>query len=221
MDFITGLLFAEKYNAICTIIDRLFKERHYVFCHWGNEGTAVDETVSILIWNVYRLYGLSDSIVSDRGSQFISTIWKSFNARLDIKINLSTVFHPETDGQTERANQDVEQGLRIYVNYIQNDWPRWLPIIEFADNNNRFASSSLTPFFLNKGFHPRMSFCPDQTSYETTKQRLDAAKAEDIAMQMEGLLEFAKRRLLISQQSIKNQTDRRRKDVTYSLGNWV
>jgi len=132
---------------------------------------------------------------------------------------LLTVFHPETDGQTERANQDIEQGLRIYVNYMQDDWPRWLPMIEFADNNNRSASSSLTPFFLNKGFHSRMSFSSDQISYETTKQRLDAAKAEDIAMQIEGLLEFAKQRLLISQKSIKNQADRRRKDVIYRLDN--
>jgi len=87
---------------------------------------------------------------------------------------------------------------------MQDDWPRWLPMIEFANNNNRSASSFLTPFFLNKGFHPRISFCPDQISYETTKQRLNAAKAKDIAMQIEGLLEFAKRRLLISQQFIKN-----------------
>jgi len=66
-----------------------------------------------------------------------------------------------------------------------------------------------------------MSFCSDQISYETIKQCLDAAKAENIAMQIEGLLEFAKRRLLISQQSIKNQTNRKRKDVIYSLGNWI
>jgi len=124
MDFITELSLAEGYNAICTIIDRFSKERYYILYYWGDEGTAVDETVSIFIWNVYRLHGLSNSIVSDRGPQFIFTIWKSFNARLNIKINLSTVFYSETDGQTKRANQNVEQGLRIYVNYIQNDWPR-------------------------------------------------------------------------------------------------
>jgi len=66
-----------------------------------------------------------------------------------------------------------------------------------------------------------MSFCPDQIFYETTKQRLDVAKAKDIAMQMEDLLEFAKQRLTISQESIKNQTDRKRKNVTYSLGDWI
>jgi len=159
--------------------------------------------------------------VSDREPQFISTIWKNFNKRLNIKVNLSTAFYSEIDGQTERANQNVEQSLRIYINYMQNDWPRWLPIVEFADNNNRFSSSSLTPFFLNKGFHPRISFCPDQTSYETTKQRLDAAKAENIAMQIKEFLKFAKKRLSISQESIKNQMDRRRKDVTYSLGDWI
>jgi len=91
-------------------------------------------------------------------------------------------------------------------------------MIEFANNNNSFASSSLTPFYLNKGFYPRISFSPDHTSYETTKQRLNAAKAEDIAIQMEDLLEFAKQRLLISQETIKRQANRKRKDVHYSLG---
>ncbi len=74
-----------------------------------------------MLWNVYRLHGLPSSIVSDRGSQFIFIMWKSLCKRLRITASLFTAYHPETDGQTERANQDVERGLRTYCNYMQND----------------------------------------------------------------------------------------------------
>lgn len=175
MDFITGLPDSGGYNAICTIIDRLSKERHYVPCHWGEGGTSTEETIWILLWNVFRLHGLPDSIVSDRGSQFISKLWKALCERLRIKANLSTAYHPETDGQSERANQDVKRGIRTYCNYMQDDWSKWLPMVEFAD---------LPPFYLNKGFHPRMSFAPNTATYE----RLLAMKADDIAEHMEELL---------------------------------
>ena len=118
MNFITGLPKSEGYNAICTIIDRLTKERHYVPCHWGEDGTSTEVTVWIMIWNVFRLHGLPDFITSDRGLQFVSKIWKVFCQKLRIKANLSTVYHPETDGQSERANQEVKQGLRTYCNYM-------------------------------------------------------------------------------------------------------
>ena len=101
MDFITGLSMSEDYNAICTIIDRLSKERHYIPCHSGDQGTSAEEVVKIMLWNIYRLHGLPSSIVSDRGPQFVSTLWKSMCKRLKIKANLSTAYHSETDGQTE------------------------------------------------------------------------------------------------------------------------
>ncbi len=127
MDFITGLPLSEGYNAICTIICRLTKERHYVPCHWGDGGTSAEETVWIMLWNVYRLHGLPSSIVSDRGSQFISTMWQSLCKRLKTTASLSTAYHPETDGQPERANQDVERGPTVitYRTTGQNGFQWW------------------------------------------------------------------------------------------------
>jgi len=72
MDFVTGLPKSGNYNAICTIICRLIKERHYVSLHWGDGDASSESTAWILIWNIFRLHGLPDSIVSDRGSQFVS-----------------------------------------------------------------------------------------------------------------------------------------------------
>ena len=190
MDFITGLPTSEGHNAILAFIDRCIKERHYISCTAGEEGTSAENTAYMLLKEVFRLHGLPASIISDRGPQFIATMWSSFCKRLGIQAKLSTAFHPETDGQTERANQDVERHLRTYCNYMQDDWAKWLSIAEFADNNAISASTGLTSFFANKGFHPRMSFSPDITSYDITRKRLDAAKAEDITNYMQGILDY-------------------------------
>ena len=121
MDFVIGLPESDDHNAICTIIDRLSKERHYAPCRATEEGTSVKATVDILLHYVFRTHGLPSSIVSDRGPQFVDAVWKSFCKRLDIKSKLSTAFHPETDEQTEHANQEIETRLRHYCNYTQND----------------------------------------------------------------------------------------------------
>ena len=94
-------------------------------------------------------------IVSDRGSLFVSSFWESLCGILKIKSNLSTAFHPETDGQTERVNQVLEQYLRMYVSYHQDDWDTWLPLAEFAYNNAEHSSSKQSPFFTIYGRHPR------------------------------------------------------------------
>lgn len=101
LDFITGLpKTMNGNNAILNVIDRLSKERHYIACVSGDEGTSTEETLNMLIDHVYKLHGAPASIVSDRGPQFVSALWKSFNKRLGTQMNLSTAFHPETDGQT-------------------------------------------------------------------------------------------------------------------------
>ena len=159
--------------------------------------------------------------MSDRGPQFTSDIWKSFCKRLNITSKLSTAFHPETDGQTERANQDVERQLRTYCSYMQNDWLQWLPIAEFADNNATSATTGLTPFFANKGFHPRMSFGPDPTTYDSTRARLQAAKAEDIAGTMSRVLEYMRTGAETASKRMAEHTNKTRKDVIYRAGDLV
>jgi len=108
---------------------------------------------------VIRLHGLPSSIVSDRGSLFTSDFWKRVLEALGISRNFSTAFHPQTDGQIERANATLEQYLRAYCNYQQDDWERLLPIAEFCYNNTQTGTTKITPFFANYGYHPR--FLPD------------------------------------------------------------
>jgi len=122
MNFITELSLSEDYNVICTIICHLIKEHHYVFCHWKDDDISVEEMIWIMLWNVYRLHDLLSSIVLNRDFQFISTMWKSLCKRLRITASLFTVYHSEIDDQSKRVNQDFERELRIYCNYMQDDW---------------------------------------------------------------------------------------------------
>lgn len=222
MDFITGLPpTKDGKNAILNVMDRLSKQRHYIACTSDDHGTSTEETLKMLIHWVYRIHGMPASIVSDRGLQFVSTLWKSFCKRMGIEVNVSTAFHPETDGQTERANQDVETFLRTYTNEHQNDWDTWLPMAEFADNNADSAATTLSPFFINHGYHPQMSYGPDKTSYESTRERLQSQNAADISAKMDEILRFTKQHIEQARTQMSKQADRHRKDVDYDVGDMV
>ena len=217
----TGLPESDGYNAILTIVDRLTKERHYVPCIAAEEGTSAEATAGLLIREVFRIHGLPASIISDRGPQFVATVWKSFCERLRIQAKLSTAFHPKTAGQSERSNQDVERHLRTYCSYFQDDWAKWLPIAEFADNNAVSASTDVSPFYANKGFNPRMSFGSDITDYTSTRQRLDAARTENITNKMQNILNFVRQNLDVAQIRITEQTNNHRKNIIFKVGDMI
>ena len=222
MDFITGLpMTKEGKNVILNVMDRLSKERHYLACTSDDNGTTTEETLKMLIYWVYQLHGMLASITSDCGPQFVSTLWKSFCKRMGIQVNLSTAFHPKTDGQTEQANQDVETFLRAYTNENQDDWDTWLPMAKFADNNADSAATTLSPFFMNHGFHPQMSFGPDPTSYEATQQCLQAQSAGELTAKMDEILVFAKKHISEAQEVMSRQANKHRKDVDYEIGDMV
>ena len=157
------------------VVDRLTKERHFVACKID---MSAEDLAILFVREIYRLHGLPDSMVSDRGPLFVSALWKAVCHRLGTQILLSTAYHPETDGQTENANAYLEQYLRHFVSYAQDDWAQWLPMAEFAANNVVNASTSMSPFFANKGFHPRMSFGPPRTVERTAAKALKEATSE-------------------------------------------
>ena len=115
---------------------------------------AKDLADLFLQW-VFRLHDLPETITSDRGTQFASHFWGRLCEWLQIGRRMSTVFHPETDGQTECFNSVMEQYLRSYVNYLQDDWSSWLPLAEFAANNQASEATHGSPFFALHGYHPR------------------------------------------------------------------
>jgi len=221
MNFITELFLSESYNVICTIICRLIKERHYILCHWEDDDISVEETIWIMLWNVYRLHDLLSSIVSNKDCQFISTIWKSLCKRLRITVSLFTVYHFEINNQSKRVNQDVGRELRIYCNYMQNDWVKWISMMKFSDNFNIFSITLMILFYFNKEFHSRMSFNSDTTDYETTCERLEARKADDIVIWMKELLNFDHQQLKKTKLIIEVQINKHKRNVIYEVNDWV
>ncbi len=190
MNFIIELSLSEDYNIICIIICCFIKEHHYVFCHWKDNDISVEEMIWIMLWNVYWLHDLFSSIVSNKDFQFISTVWKSLCKQLRITASLFTVYHLKINDQMKQVNQNVECELRIYCNYMQNNWVKWISMMKFSDNFNIFSIISMISFYFNKDFHSRMSFNSNTTDYKITCERLKARKANDIVIQMKELLSF-------------------------------
>ena len=100
---------------------------------------------------MWKLHGLLESVVLDRGPQFAAELTKELNRMLGIKTKLSTAFHPQTDGQTEQMNQELEQYLQIFVEHRQKDWPEWLASAEFAINNKIHTATKMSLFMANYG----------------------------------------------------------------------
>jgi len=148
-------------------------------------------------------------------------MWKSLCKRLRIIASLFTAYHSEIDGQTERVNQDVEYELRIYCNYMQNDWAKWISMIEFSDNVNTFSIISMISFYFNKEFHSWMSFDSDTTNYEITHERIEARKADDIVIQMKELLNFDHQQLKKTKLIIEVQINKHKWNVTYEVNDWI
>uniref|UniRef100_A0A8C5MX57 Gypsy retrotransposon integrase-like protein 1 n=1 Tax=Leptobrachium leishanense TaxID=445787 RepID=A0A8C5MX57_9ANUR len=153
MDFIVELPLSAGYNTVMVVIDRFSKMAHFL-PHTGIPTAA--QTATLFIKEIFRLHGLPSTIISDRGSQFTSLFWKSFCKTLHMQQSLSTAYHPQTNGQTERTNGTLEQYLRCFTSHLQDDWADLLPIAEFAYNNQIHRSIKCSPFFANYGQHPVM-----------------------------------------------------------------
>jgi hypothetical protein len=161
MDFITDLPRVGDHDTVLVVVDRFSKMAHFVPCSKTISG---EETAALFLKNVVRLHGLPEDVTSDRGPQFISHFWRRLLQTFGTSVNLSTAHHPQTDGQTERVNQILEQYLRCSVSYQQDDWVDLLAMAEFAYNNSIHASTKVSPFFANYGFHPRFSISVPERS---------------------------------------------------------
>lgn len=154
MDFITKLPPSQElhsgviYDSILVMVDRLTKYTHFVPC----KATLTAEQLGFLVLDrLIRYHGIPAKIISDRDKLFTSAYWRTLVAQMGIHHKLSTAFHPETDGQTERANQTLEAYLRHYVNNAQDNWVSLLPMAQLALNNHASETTKMTPFLANYG----------------------------------------------------------------------
>ena len=122
------------------------------------EKISAEELARLFRDNVWKLHGLSESIISDRELQFTVGVIQELNRMLGIESKLSTVFYPQTDEQTERVNQELKQYPRMFINHRQEQWPEWLGTVEFAYNNKAYLGTKTLPFKANYRQDPRMGF---------------------------------------------------------------
>jgi len=220
LDFVTGLPLCKGSNAILVVTCRLTKEQHYIPCFAGDEGTTAESTAQLLLRHVWKHHGLPTTIVSDRGPQFVSEVWKSLCKSLQITTKLSTAFHPETDGQTERMNTEMERYLRAYINYLQDDWVQWLCMAEFAANALPSTATTVSPFFANREFEPRMSF--DATGLLEHGFPRSGPGNQDLPTKMKDIWEFLQDQLTLSQTRMEDFANRKRKQPPrYRVGDRV
>jgi transposase InsO family protein len=227
MDFVSGLPLCKRhgvdYDTILVVVDRLSKQSHFIPCS-SNQGTTATEVAKIYVREVWRLHGLPRSIVSDRGRQFNAYFWKRLCERLGVRTLMSTAFHPETDGQTERTNAGMEQYLRSYVTYLQDDWVEWLSMAEFARNNAYSDSIKTTPFFANYGFHPRLGFEPETSRTGDRRTQVQLLAADTFASRMDNLLEYLREEMTSAQETQERYANQSRDPVPmFKVGDsvWV
>jgi hypothetical protein len=212
MDFITQLPETRRgHDAILVFVDRLTK-----MVHFAPTTTAVDaeETARLFFEHVFRLHGMPKRVLSDRDSRFTSRFWKALMEHSGTKIDLSSAFHPQTDGQTERVNRTLEQMLRMFINPTQDNWDELLPAAEFACNNAVHDSTGHTPFVLNYGRHPA-------TPLDVRIRRDQVPSVQDFVGIRQAALQEAKKCLLKAQQRQKSYADTKRREVTFEIGDQV
>ncbi len=217
MNFIINLSDSSEYNIILTIICRLSKERHYISCITDDEDITVEKTAEMLTQWVYWTHDLSSFIVFDRSSQFISILWKFLCKQLSIFLWLFIIYYLQINDQSERVNQNVKRYLWFFCSYMQNDWFKWLLMIEFVDNNILSSVIFLILFFMNKSFHSRMSFDSDIIKYESIRECLQINQVKNISEQMNKTLIFAHEALIKTQKQMINQANKHRKKINYKI----
>ncbi len=153
MDFMTDLPLSNGFDSIFVIIDRLTKMVLAFPCH--KTITALELAKLFMHKVVLQGFGLPRSIISDRGSVFMSEFWQELLRLMNTRHKPSTAYHPQTDGQTEVYNRVIQEVLRNYVSPLHDDWSDLLPFATFAINNTVHSVTKHTPFFLHQGFHPR------------------------------------------------------------------
>jgi len=211
MDFITDLPETEcGHDAICVFVDRLTKYVHFVPC----EKTATALDVAQLFHNtIFKLHGRPDDIVSDRDPKFVSNLWKEVHRLMGTTLNMSSGYHAQTDGQTERMNRTLEDMLRHYVAPHQTDWIDHLANCEFAINNADQDSTGFSPFYLTYGYHPLTpgsSVVPSHVPAVAVRHK-----------QMLVDLKNAKLNLEAAQKRQKYYYDTKKKPVEFDVGDQV
>lgn len=213
MDFMVHLPKTPRnHDAITVFVDKLTKQAHFVPSTTKASATDIARQ---FFDNIFRHHGMPNTIISDRDSKFTSRFWQELHRLMDVKLAMSTAYHPQTDGQTEVMNKTLGIMLRAFIDEKQTNWDILLPAAEFAYNNSVHHSTGFSPFFLNTGQHPHTPgslLAPAVTNVPSVQDYLD---------QQSSALLLAQEALQSAQDHQKEQADKKRQDHNFKIGDKI
>jgi hypothetical protein len=159
------------------------------------------QLAQLFVLHVFSKHGVPSHVTSDHRTEFVSHFFRSLGKALNTKLHFTLGYHPEGDGQTERTNQTLEQYICMYCNYQQDDWSELLPLAKFAYNNTQSATTGISPFFTNKGYHPNITVHPERD--------LSSTKARDFAVNLDKLHEELQLQIAEAQKRYQRPADAR------------
>jgi hypothetical protein len=218
MDLITQLPRSRNgFDAIFVVVDKYSKMIH---CIPTTTTVTAVQIARIFFREIVRHHGLPSSIISDRDPRFTSSFWTELWKQIGTTLAMSTAYHPQTDGQTERANRTIEDMLRAYVEKRQTDWDEHLTAIEIAYNNSKQASTGFSPFFLNSGQHPILPLASLFSTSSMNSSPTNAA-AESMIENLISSLSEAEDNLQRAQARQQEQVNRHRQEQELEVGQQV
>ena len=212
MDFITALpKVAGNFDSIFVVVDRLTKIAHLI----PTRTTAsASDIAQLFVREIVRLHGIPARIISDRDAKFTSKFWTDMFHSLGTLLNLSSAYHPETDGQTERVNQVIEDMLRSYCNQQPRMWLKYLPLVEFAYNSSHHRSLGMSPF---KALYGQDCLVP----YRFADPNLPVPAAKNTLEEMDKQVQIIRQSLKKASDRQKSYADLHRSSRTFQTGDKV
>lgn len=211
MDFIEGLPKSLGYSVISVVVDRYTKYAH--FLPLKHPFTA-SHVAHVFMDNVVKLHGPPSSIVSDRDKVFTSNFWQALFKGMDVQPNMSTTYHPQSDGQTERVNQCLEMYLRCSVSVSPTKWASWLPLAEFWYNTSFHTTIGCSPFKALYGVEPTHGLFHVASSVDNTE-------ADEVLQDRAFLSQFVQHHLQKAQSRMKQAADAGRSLREFQVGEQV
>jgi hypothetical protein len=213
VDFVGELPESSGKNVIMNVVDRHSKLLYSGAC---NTNISVEGAARLFLETAWKYEGLPRQIISDRGPQFAAAFTKELNRLLRIKGSSTTAYHPQSDGQTERVNQEMEIYLRIFINHYQNDWTQWLPLATFSWNARINPTTHLSPFAAAHGRQLRMGMEPTRKHSDERLQN-----ANDMVEKMKEVKQETESALRAAADDMKRFYDAKRRPDEFEVGDEV
>jgi transposase InsO family protein len=210
MDFIEGLPKSSRYNCVLVVVDLFTKYAHFV--PLTHPFTAVG-VAHAFFHNIYKLHGLPAAIVSDRDRIFTSNFWRELFQSAGVNLHMSSAYHPQSDGQTERVNQCLETYLRCFVHACPSKWSSWLSAAEYWYNTSYHSSIGRSPFEALYGYPPK----------HFGLRNLDSSSTElsDFLHEKVVISDLLRQHLSRAKNRMKSQADKKRSERVFQIGDMV